>query len=47
VRAVSRSYLKLHGQTFHYKILYKSIVQLMLFENPDSQSHFFIVGLPC
>ena len=29
------SYLTLHGKTFTYKILYKSVSQLFMLENPD------------
>lgn len=40
-----QSYLKLASKTFQYKILYKFIQKMFLFDNPQTSSHFFVIGL--
>lgn len=39
------SYMKLASKTFQYKILYKYVHQMFLFDNPQTSQHFFIIGL--
>lgn len=39
------SYMKLSSKTFQYKILYKFINKMFLFDNPSTSTHFFVIGL--
>lgn len=40
-----QSHFSLHGKTFNYKILYKSINKMFLLQAADYQHHIFIMGL--
>ena len=39
------TYLKLHSKTFQYKILYKFIQKMFLFDNPQTLQRYFVIGL--
>jgi structure-specific recognition protein 1 len=39
------NYVKMHSNTFQYKIQYKSITNMFLFDNPRESSRFFVIGL--
>eukprot|EP00467_Chlorarachnion_reptans_P007869 CAMPEP_0114505740 /NCGR_PEP_ID=MMETSP0109-20121206/11022_1 /TAXON_ID=29199 /ORGANISM="Chlorarachnion reptans, Strain CCCM449" /LENGTH=819 /DNA_ID=CAMNT_0001684215 /DNA_START=201 /DNA_END=2660 /DNA_ORIENTATION=+ len=40
-----KSFFKLHGSSFNYKILYQHVVRLMMMESHDKNHHYFIVNL--
>jgi structure-specific recognition protein 1 len=39
------TFLKLHNNTFTYKLSYKNISRMFLFDNSDNQQHLFVIGL--
>jgi structure-specific recognition protein 1 len=39
------TFLKLHNATFTYKLSYKNISRMFLFDNADNQQHLFVIGL--
>ena len=39
------SFLRLHGKTYDYKIMYKSISKMFLLPKPDMRHTFFVISL--